>query len=81
MSIEKTIQPLKTWIQAHIRNIKRGKSNTDIVIQKYFNTGNCSINNLWVVALAKVKPGEDIQRREMDYVMKYDTKENEANMW
>ena len=76
--VGKTKQALKDRINGHVNDIKKGRKNTDLV--KYFNSGDHTVDDLRATVLHMVKPGEDIRRIEMDNVVKYDTKNNGANM-
>lgn len=76
--IGKTEQKLSDRIQAHVRDIKAAKKNTDLV--KFFNSDGQTVEDMRVVVLHKVKPEENIVRKEMELVLKYDTKNNGANM-
>ena len=75
--VGKTVQPLSTRIQAHIRHIRKGEANTKLV--KFFNSGDHSVDDLRAVVLEKV-PHENLVWREMYYVKEYDTKNSGANM-
>ena len=76
--VGKTEQPLSTRIQAHVRDIRKGEKSTKLV--KFFNSEDHSVDDLRAVVLEKVKLGENLVKREMDYVVKYDTKNSGANM-
>ena len=65
-------------IQAHVRDVRNGKKSTNLV--KYFNTEGRSVDELRAVVLEKVPPGENLRRREMDHVVKYETKTRGLNM-